>query len=169
MDILSLAFLGVLPALVISAALTDLTSMRIPNWISAGLAVAFYPAALIAGLPLESFLVHTGVGVAALFVGMAMFAMRWVGGGDAKLLAATCLWMGLEGMGPFLLYTAMAGGAFGLLLLAARSYLRPFVSGAPKWVMTLLEPKGDIPYGVAIAIGALLAFPGSPLVLAALA
>jgi prepilin peptidase CpaA len=34
---------------------------------------------------------------------------------------------------------------------------------APGWVARLLEPKGHIPYGVAIAIGALLAFPEADL------
>jgi prepilin peptidase CpaA len=168
MTALSLLPLGVLPALVIVAGLTDLTSMKIPNWISAVLIVAFFPAAFIAGLPGQDILIHVGVGVAALFVGMAMFALRWIGGGDAKLLASVCLWMGLGGTAPFLLYTAVVGGGFGLLLLLARSYAQPYVRGAPGWVATLMEPKGDIPYGVAIAAGALLAFPASPLVVSAL-
>jgi prepilin peptidase CpaA len=40
------------------------------------------------------------------------------------------------------------------------------VATGPRWVGALLEPKGDIPYGVAIAAGALLAFPSSGLFLA---
>jgi len=36
-------------------------------------------------------------------------------------------------------------------------------AGAPGWVSRLMEPRGDIPYGVAIAAGALMAWPSSPL------
>jgi prepilin peptidase CpaA len=97
---------------------------------------------------------------------MGMFALRWIGGGDAKLMAATCLWLGFSGSGVFLLYTGVIGGGFCLLLLTARAHAQPFVIRAPGWVVHLMEPKGDIPYGVAIAAGALMAYPVSPLVTA---
>jgi prepilin peptidase CpaA len=57
----------------------------------------------------------------------------------------------------------MAGGAVALSLLALRSgYLRPYVVTGPAWVARLAEPGENVPYGVAIAVGALAAFPGSP-------
>ena len=167
MTALTVVLLGIMPAFVIVAGLKDLTSMTIPNWISAVLILGFFPAAFVTGLPVNDMLLHFGVAVAVLLVGMAMFALRWVGGGDAKLLAAAALWMGMGGITPFLLYTALVGGAFGLLLLLARTYAQPYVFGAPNWVATLMEPKGDIPYGVAIAVGALLAYPAAPLVIRA--
>ena len=37
---------------------------------------------------------------------------------------------------------------------------------APAWAARLLEPKGDIPYGIAICAGALMAFPSSALLAA---
>ena len=165
MDLLILALLGVMPALVIVGGLNDLTTMKIPNWISGALVLAFFPAALAVGLPLTAVAIHVGVAVVALLVGAGMFALRWIGGGDAKLMAAACLWLGLEGSGMFLLWTGVVGGVFCLALLFARFHARPYLLGAPGWVVQLMEPKGDIPYGVAIAAGALLAWPDSPLML----
>lgn len=169
MDMLILVTLSVMPALTVVAGLKDITSMTIPNWISAALVIGFFPAALAVGLPPIAILSHVGIGVAALVIAMVLFALRVFGGGDAKLMAATCLWMGLAGTGPFVLWTAALGGLFGLFLILARQYAQPMIIGAPAWVGTLMKPKGDIPYGVAIAAGALMAYPASPLVEAFLA
>ena len=163
MDILTLALLGVMPALVIVAGLKDLTSMKIPNWISGLLIIFFIPAALAVGLAPLDMAIHLGVAIAALVVGAGMFALRWIGGGDAKLMAAACLWLGLQGSGMFLLWTGVMGGLFCLVLIFARFHSRPYLAGAPGWLVNLMEPRGDIPYGVAIAAGALMAYPASPL------
>ncbi|MBN9481264.1 MAG: prepilin peptidase [Bordetella sp.] len=163
---ISFALMVVLPLLAIIAALHDLTTMKIPNWISGLIIVGFFPMALAAGLPLNVVGVSAGLAAIALVVGMGMFAANWIGGGDAKLLAAAMLWMGASGALPFILYTALAGGGFCLLLMTARSHLPFFAQTGPGWVMRLMQPKGDIPYGVAIAIGALLAYPSSPLMAA---
>lgn len=167
MDAFLLIVLGVFPALVIVAGLHDLITMKIPNWISLALIGAFFPIALLVGAAPLDIAIHVGVGLAALVVGMGMFALNWVGGGDAKLLAASCLWMGLSGVAPFLLWTGLAGGLFCLLLIMARQHF-PMVAPAVSqgWIVNLMQPKGDIPYGVAIAIGALMALPESGLMLA---
>lgn len=159
-----LALLGVMPVLVIVAGLHDLTTMKIPNWISGLLILGFFPTALLLGLPLSAVATSVGLAVAALLVGAGMFALKWLGGGDAKLLAAVTLWLGLSGVLPFLLFTAMAGGGLCLLLLLARARLQVYAVNGPVWITRLLAPKGDVPYGVAIAVGALLAYPSSPLV-----
>ena len=163
MDTAILIALGLMPALVIIGGLHDLLTMKIPNWISVALVLLFIPAALLAGLSPAAVAIHVGVGLAALFAGMGMFALRWIGGGDAKLMAATCLWLGLSGSGVFLLWTGVVGGLFCLFLILARQHHQMATPFAPAWAARLLEPKGDIPYGVAIAIGALLAFPGADL------
>ena len=162
MDVLALIALAVMPVLVVVAGLHDLTTFRIPNWIPVSLAAAFVPAALLIGLSPVQTAVHLGVGLAALVVGMGLFALRWVGGGDAKLIAAASLWLGLGGLAPFLIWTAVFGGLLSLALLSARKYI-PFAPGAPQWAARLLDPKGGAPYGVAIAAGALMAFPHAPL------
>ena len=158
---LSLVLLGVMPVLVIIGGLHDLTTMKIPNWISGLLVLGFFPAAFATGVPLMDMAIALGIAFAALLVGMAMFALRWIGGGDAKLMAAASLWLGLSGIAPFLAFTALVGGGFCLVLMAARAQLQVFALNAPGWVTRLMQPKGDIPYGVAIAAGALLAFPAS--------
>ena len=165
MDTLTLTLLAILPALAIVAGLKDLTSMTIPNWISGLLILGFFPTALISGLGPMEMAAHVGVAVLALFVGAGMFALRWIGGGDAKLIAASCLWLGLSGSGMFLLWTGVMGGLFCLALLFARFHARPYVHAFPGWTARLLEPRGDIPYGVAIAAGVLMAYPSSALVL----
>jgi prepilin peptidase CpaA len=149
------------------AALSDATSMTIPNWISAILAAAFFPVALLAGVPLPQIGLSVAIGLAALVIGATMFALRWIGGGDAKLFAASALWLGLSGLGAFLIWTALAGGALALALLSARrvSELTGLPIRKPGWVERLLAPAGDIPYGIAIAAGGLAAFPNSILML----
>lgn len=163
MELALLLLLSVLPALVIAAGLNDLTTMTIPNWMSLALILGFFPAALAVGLAPTEIAWHLGVALLALFAGAGMFALNWIGGGDAKLMAAASLWLGVQGSGMFLLWTGVAGGFFCLALIFARAYARPYANMGPAWVGRLLEPKGDIPYGVAIALGALIAFPESAL------
>ena len=166
MEALQLPFLAVLPALAIVAGLKDLTSMKIPNWISGLLILGFFPAALLLGLTVPEIGIHLAVAVAALLIGMGLFALNLLGGGDVKLMAAACLWLGLAGSGVFVLATAVVGGVFSLALLVSRAWLQPYVGAGPGWLVQLMEPKGHIPYGVAIAIGALVAWPASPLMVA---
>ena len=157
--------LTIFPTLVIIAALTDLVSFTIPNKISLGLLAVFVPATLLLGQPLPAIGVSLAVGVVALLAGMAMFAVGWIGGGDAKLFAVVCLWLGLTSMPVFLLVTALAGGGLAVFLLNARSaWIRPHLNGAPAWLGRLATPGADVPYGVAIAAGALAAFPQCALV-----
>jgi len=165
MTALQILLFAALPALTIVAALRDATTMTIPNWVSVALALLFLPAALAAGLTWPQIGLGFGLCLAGLVAGMAMFAMNWIGGGDAKLLAAVAPWMGLSAIGPFLLFTGLAGGALSILLIGARQ--APLLAGLPmpNWLHRLLEPKGDIPYGLAIAAGALMAFPQSSLML----
>lgn len=158
------ALLLVFPALVIVGALRDLTSYTIPNWVSGALILGFFPAALSLGLSPTAAGVNLGIGLIALVIGMAMFALNWIGGGDAKMFAAAALWVGWPAGADYVLVIGVAGGALTFALLGLRSPLvRPYVLGAPGWVNRLATPDGDLPYGVAIAVGALVAFPGSVL------
>lgn len=157
--------LMVFPVLVIVAALRDATSYTIPNWIPLAMAVAFPVAAFALDLPLKTVGLQAAIGAAALVVGMGMFAARWIGGGDAKLFAAAALWIGWPATMSFLGMTGLAGGALAVGLLALRSaYVRPYMPNGPAWFARLAEPGQNVPYGVAIAVGALAAFPASALV-----
>jgi prepilin peptidase CpaA len=156
--------LSLFPILMIMSALSDVATMTIPNRVSIALALAFYPTAFLDGLSVQAVAASTGVGLALLIVGAGMFALRWVGGGDAKLFAAAGLWIGLTGLAPYLLWATLAGGMFSLGLILMRGWAQPYTVGATGWVGRLLEPKGDVPFGVAIAAGALAAFPESALI-----
>jgi prepilin peptidase CpaA len=151
----------IFPLLVLIAALQDVTSYTISNRLSIGLALAFIPSALIMGMAPGQIGLCLLVGAAALAAGVAMFAMGWIGGGDAKLFAASALWLGWPAVTPFLAWTSLAGGGLAVVLLLARQAPITAFNRTPAWVARLLEPKGDVPYGVAIAVGALIAFPAS--------
>jgi prepilin peptidase CpaA len=151
-------------ALVLTGAVRDLISFTIPNWISLAIVGTFPLAALACGLSLPAVGLHLAVGAAVLVAGMVMFAFRWIGGGDAKMFAAAALWMGWPAATDFVLATALAGGLLATALMSLRmTMLRPVVLLGPPWLVRLSEPGGAAPYGVAIAIGALVALPKSPL------
>jgi prepilin peptidase CpaA len=162
--LVQIALASAFPILAIVAGLKDLISYTIPNWIPLLLLAAFTGLALTAGMPMDLIGLHLLVGAAALVAGMAMFALGWVGGGDAKLMAAACLWLGWPTTQSFLMDTALAGGALSVLLLLARGQLfRAFVPIQSGWMGRLVTPGEPAPYGVAIAIGALAAFPATEL------
>jgi len=161
--LIPLLFCLIFPVCLLWAAVSDLRSMTIPNRLSLILILGFFPAALLLGLPLMTILQHMGIGLAFLVLGFTLFAFKFLGGGDAKLIAATALWFPLDGSLVFLAYTALLGGAFTLLLLLARQFLQIYTPTMPVWLQTLLKPKGDLPYGVAICAGGLLSMSHSDL------
>lgn len=155
--------LVILPAVLVAAAARDVASFTIPNWMSLALIAGFILAVAVAGLPLGLLGWHAAVGVAVLTAGMVLFALNWFGGGDAKLLAATALWMGPAAVLPFLFWMALAGGALALALLAFRRWpLCAAISGVP-WILRLHSSVAGVPYGLAIAIGGVAAFPSAQL------
>jgi prepilin peptidase CpaA len=160
----SLILFALFPAMIIVAALRDLTSFTIPNWVSLAAAASFVPAAFVAHPAMGALALSVGVGLTALVLGIVMFSFGWIGGGDAKLFAACALWLGWPAVAPFMIYTSLAGGLLAIGLLWARNMApRQLVLGGPSWAQRLMRPNGDVPYGLAIAAGALMAFPGSAL------
>lgn len=162
-SILIAAVVLLFPALVLTAAASDALTFRIPNWISLALLASFPLAALAIGAPLATLGLNLAVGAAALVIGMILWSLRWIGGGDAKLFATAALWMGWPGALNFTVGTTLAGGALALAVLSVRSpMMRPVVLLGPRWVVRLADSANGIPYGVAIALGALIAFHESP-------
>ena len=154
----------VFPVLVIAAGLRDVVSYTIPNWMPGVLIAAFAVAAVALGLPWRLVAMDVAVGFVALIAGMAMFARNGIGGGAAKLFAAAALWLGMAGAPMFLLVTGVAGGGLAVLLLVLRSAAaRPLVGAGPAWFTRLTTEGEGVPYGAAIAAGALAAFPLSAL------
>jgi len=156
-----IAFLAqtLLPFFVVVAGAYDFLTLRIPNWLNALIVLAFFPMALMTGMPAETMLWHGLTAVVILVVGFGLFSGGFIGGGDAKLLAAAGFWIGWPAAGPFLVFTALAGGVLAIAfqvwgMLRIEQEVREI-----GWAKRLLSFKADLPYGIAIAAGAILAFP----------
>lgn len=146
------------PAAMAFAASSDLLTMRISNKLVLFLVASFCVLALAINLPLQQFALHVACAFVVLVVGFAFFALRWIGGGDAKLAAATTLWLGFGLTVPYLIYTALLGGALTLLVLALRRLpLMPAITRFA-WLARLHDHKQGIPYGVAMAVAGLLTY-----------
>src|SRR5690606_26440133 len=100
-------------------------TMRISNRLVALVVIGFVVLALFAGLSPAAIGLHVAAGALVLAVTFTLFALGWIGGGDAKLTAAIALWMGFELLLPFLLYASVFGGLLTLLLLVGRRYALP--------------------------------------------
>jgi len=157
--ILDTARLLLFPALMAFAAASDLFTMTISNRVSLALVVGFLVLAPLSGLGLNDMLLHAGAGATVLAVTFACFAMGWVGGGDAKVAAAAALWFGFGHLLNYLLYASLFGGALTLLLLQFRQWPLPYPLAAQSWLLKLHAKESGIPYGIALAIGALMIYP----------
>lgn len=137
------------PALAIAGvgAVLDIKDRRLPNWLCGVLAAASVGGLLLSGqqtLLLEA-LLHAA---AALAVGMVLFRLDIIGGGDAKFYAAAACALPLSMALPFLGWTSLVG----FLLLVGMLF------GRAVFKRKSLSLKGwSVPYGVAIAGGFALA------------
>jgi prepilin peptidase CpaA len=157
--ILDIARLMLFPALMAFAAASDLFTMTISNRVSLLLLGGFLGLAVLGGMGLHDILLHAGAGAAVLAVAFACFAMGWVGGGDAKVAAAAALWFGFAHLLDYLLYASLFGGALTLLLLEFRQWPLPWSLAGQPWLLKLHNKDTGIPYGIALAIGALVIYP----------
>jgi prepilin peptidase CpaA len=149
------------------AALSDLVSLRIPNWLTGALALGFPIAALIAGIGLSGhhvdWLSHIEAGAAVFAGGAMLFACRILGGGDVKLLAAMGLWCGIHLLVPLIFLTAVIGGVFGLIVLGLRQpLLHTTILAVLRRIPDFLYAKKPIPYGIPIAIAGVMLAPHLP-------
>ncbi|MEO1135598.1 MAG: prepilin peptidase, partial [Pseudomonadota bacterium] len=161
-DVFAYLLLSIFPAALLIAAANDIYEFKIPNWISILLITAYPAAGLAVGASPEVMFEGVLIGAAALTIGFILFATKIVGGGDAKLLAATAPWLGLGSLGVFLFNTAISGLILALIMVMFRKLpILPVYAHAP-WLIRLHERKKDLPYAVAIASGALLSFSQTP-------
>jgi prepilin peptidase CpaA len=157
--ILDIMRLSLFPALMAFAAASDLLTMTISNRVSLALAAGFLVVALASGMGLSDILLHVGAGAAVLTVAFACFAMGWVGGGDAKVAASAALWFGFADLMNYLVYASIFGGALTLLLLQFRQWPLPYALAGQTWLLRLHAKESGIPYGIALALGALTIYP----------
>ena len=108
------------PALMAFAASSDLLTMTISNRLSLILAGGFFLLTLVTGMSLTAIGMHLGAAALVLVFAFVFFSRGWVGGGDAKLAAATALWFGFGHLLDYLVYASLLGGALTLLLLQFR-------------------------------------------------
>jgi prepilin peptidase CpaA len=157
--ILDIVRLSLFPALMAFAAASDLLTMTISNRVSLALIAGFLVVALAGGMGLSDILLHAGAGCAVLAATFVCFAMGWVGGGDAKVAAAAALWFGFADLMNYLLYASLFGGALTLLLLQFRQWPLPYTLAGQAWLLRLHAKESGIPYGIALALGALMIYP----------
>jgi prepilin peptidase CpaA len=157
--ILDLARLLLFPALMAFAAASDLFTMTISNRVSLLLAAGFVVLAVAGGMGFHDMLLLGAAGMVVLTVAFICFTMGWVGGGDAKVAAAAALWFGFAHLMGYLVYASLFGGALTLLLLQFRQWPLPYPLAGQAWLLKLHAKESGIPYGIALAIGALMIYP----------
>lgn len=160
--------LVVFPALMAYAAASDLLTMTIPNKLSLALVVGFVALAGFGGLPAQSILMHAAAGALVLAVVFVFFAFGWIGGGDAKLAAATALWLGFDTLPDYMMVTALGGGVLTLAVLALRRMPLPDFARSWTWLARIHDVNSGVPYGIALAAAALFVYPQSELWLSAM-
>jgi prepilin peptidase CpaA len=141
------------------AALSDLTTLTISNRLVMMIALGYALFAPAAGLGLGEIGAGIAVALAVLVVGFALFAGGFIVGGDAKLAAATVLWLGAGNALAYLVYVCLFGGAAALILIAFRRIPLPPVAAGHGWIVRLHESASGMPYGVALAAAALVMLP----------
>jgi prepilin peptidase CpaA len=158
-DLLFFAILVLFPVLMAFSASSDLITMTIPNRVCAALVVGYIGLALAVGLPIATIGIDLSCALAVLALTFALFSLGWIGGGDAKLAAATALWLGWALMLDYSLIAAVLGGILTLGLLAARRAPLPVWAARLDWIARLHHPKTGVPYGIALAAAGLALYP----------
>jgi prepilin peptidase CpaA len=157
--VIDLVILILFPALMAFAAASDLLTMTISNRVSIILIGGFLALAVGSGMAPMEILSHAGAAALVLVVSFGLFACGWIGGGDAKLAAATALWLGFDLLLKYLVYASLLGGALTLLLIQFRLVPLPSLLAGQPWAQQLHRKDGAIPYGIALAAAALLVYP----------
>lgn len=152
----------------LAAAMTDFWSMKIPNIVSLAMAAGFVLTLPLTWQGLPVLAEHLMVGAVFFLAGFAMFAFGWMGGGDAKLMAAIALWFGWVDIMPFILYTTLFGAALGIFMMLGNRMI-PIRLRTSELGMRMFQGDTDMPYGIALAAGALFVWPTSQLATALIA
>jgi prepilin peptidase CpaA len=169
MTAIDYALLGFFPTLMAFAAVSDLVSMTISNRISLLLVAGFPLLALAVGMPVEQIGWHFLAGLLVLVVTFTLFAFNLIGGGDAKLTAATAIWVGWSHLLEYVVLGSFLGGPLTMAILVARRHPLPGFLARQDWVARIHDPKNGIPYGIALAAAGLLVYPDAAIWKAALA
>ena len=148
--------------MVLSASM-DLLTFTIPNRLCAVLALGYLVFAVLLGGSALDILLNISCALTILIVAFVMFNLGWVGGGDAKLAAATAAWLGWTAILDYGLGAALFGGILTLIILGARRAPLPAVFGRIDWLARLHNANAGVPYGIALAAAGLMQYPNSPI------
>lgn len=151
-EILSWAVAAAFVGLLLAAGIVDILKRRIPNWTVAALIVVYVVAVLLKVSPSVWYWGLAAAGI-TFVVTYGLYHFGAVGAGDAKLMTAAALFAGLEGLGLLALLTVLVGGAMalGVIMLNPKRVLRGMTAAGRA------EGRGrGVPYGVAIASGAII-------------
>jgi prepilin peptidase CpaA len=155
------AALIIFPALMAYAASSDLLTMTISNRISIALVVSFLGLAFAVQMPWQDILFSLGCGLSILALTFSLFCFGWIGGGDAKLAAATAVWLGWGHILDYGIAASIFGGLLTIVLIQLRKWPLPQVLLRQPWIARLHDNATGIPYGIALAGAGLVVYPHS--------
>ena len=154
----------VFPFCMVFAAVSDTLSMTIANRVPLLLLAVFAVVAPLTGMEWVAYGWHFAAGAVVLAATFGLFALGGMGGGDAKLLSATAVWLGFNlHLIEYLVVSAFIGGALTLAILTYRGSALAGYTGRNMFLRNFADAKGGIPYGIALGIGGLVTYPNSPL------
>ncbi len=126
---------------VVLAGMSDWRERRIPNrWVAAATLCAIVLAAFRGGAQLADSAAGLALGIVVLF---PAFACHWLGAGDVKLMGGIGAFVGVSGVLRAAFYASLAGTLLALVFVVHARLARP--GGRAR----------SLPYGIAIALGAL--------------
>jgi prepilin peptidase CpaA len=139
--VFSLGLLAIVVLMVLAAAVWDLRTRTIPNWLNAAIALLAIPFWWASGMKLwPDVVIQLGIGVALVAAFAVAFCLGGMGGGDVKLIGALGLWLPLDAVMALLVIMSLAGGVLTIALLVRHRLAKH-------------RHQLEIPYGVAIAVG----------------
>jgi prepilin peptidase CpaA len=161
---LEAAILIIFPFAMANAATSDMLTMTIANRVSVILVASFAVLAPLTGMAWSVYGMHFVALALVLAVCFGLFALGVMGGGDAKLMAATSLWIGFnQNLFEYLVIGSFFGGILTLLILNFRGSSMAVYGGNIEFLRKMGEPKGKIPYGIALGLAGLFVFPDTSL------
>ena len=154
----------VFPFCMLFAAISDMLSMTIANRVPVLLLATFAVVAPLTGMDWATYGWHFAAGGLVLAITFGLFALGGMGGGDAKLLAGTAVWMGLNiHLMEYLVTSTIIGGVLTLAILIYRKSPLAAYTGHNRLLRHFADETVGVPYGIALGLGGLITFPDSPL------
>jgi prepilin peptidase CpaA len=153
--IITIALFLVFTACMVMAAYKDAMTFTIPNWISLALIGAFIISIPFTWQGVSVLVEHLLVGLTFFAAGFALFAFGKLGGGDAKLMAATGLWWTWPDTIMYVFSTTISGLILAVVIILGRNFIPVRLLTAP-WTYKIFKEEKNMPYGLALAAGGII-------------